>query len=79
MVRPVVKKRLPNDQYLFVNGLAAISSFMAREGITDLGEALGEFLHEAERFHLSKDQTMEDYLKMKAKEKTLRYNTELKE
>ncbi|WP_321276241.1 hypothetical protein [Thiomicrorhabdus indica] len=79
MVRPVVKKRLPNDQYLFVNGLAAISSFMAREGITDLGEALGEFLHEAERFHLSKDQTMENYLQMKAKEKTLRYNTELKE
>ncbi|MBO1928125.1 hypothetical protein J3998_11115 [Thiomicrorhabdus sp. 6S2-11] len=78
-VKPVVKRRLPNDQYLFVNGLAAISSFMAREGISDLGEALGEFLHEAERYHLSKDQTMEDYLKMKAKEKTLRYNTELKE
>lgn len=79
-VKPVVKQRVPDDNYLFVNGLAAISSFMAREGISDLGEALGEFLHEAERYHQTvKDQKMEDYLRSKAKEKTLRYNTELKE
>ncbi|WP_051640642.1 hypothetical protein [Thiomicrorhabdus sp. Milos-T2] len=79
-VKVVTKRRLPNDQFLFVNGLAAISSFMAREGITDLGEALGEFLHQAEDYHLTvKDKPIEDYLKGKAKEKTLRYNTELKE
>lgn len=79
-VKVVTKKRLPNDQYLFVNGIAAISSFMAREGISDLGEALGEFLHQAEDFHLgAKDKPMAEYLVEKAKEKTLRYNTELKE
>jgi len=77
-VKPVRKERLPHDQYLFVNGLAAISSFMAREGISDLGEALGEFLHEAERYHLSRNQRMEDYLQTKALEKSLRYNTQLK-
>lgn len=53
---------------------------MAREGIEDLGEALGEFIHQAEEYHLvAKDQTMEQYLQGKAKEKSLRYNTELKE
>lgn len=79
-VKKVKKERLPNDQYLFVNGLAAISSFMAKEGITDLGEALGEYLHHAERYHLNnKDEPMAEYLAKKAKEKTLRYNTKLKE
>jgi len=79
-IKKVKKERLPNDQYLFVNGLAAISSFMAKEGITDLGEALGEYLHNAERYHLNnKDEPMAEYLAKKAKEKTLRYNTELKE
>lgn len=80
IIRTVSKDRKPKDDYLFIHGIAAISSFMAREGITDLGEALGEFLHQAEDYHLAvKDKPMADYLKGKAKEKTLRYNTELKE
>jgi len=79
-VKVVTKQRIPQDQYLFINGLAGISSFMAREGISDLGEALGEFLHHAERFHLSdKNKPMAEYLAEKAKEKTLRYNTKIKE
>jgi len=79
-IKVVNKQRIPNDKYLFVNGLAGISSFMAREGIEDLGEALGEFIHQAEEYHLvAKDQTMEQYLQGKAQEKSLRYNTELKE
>ena len=50
------KERLPHDEALFVNGLGAITSFMAREGITDLGEGFGEFLAHAERFHDQKGQ-----------------------
>ena len=44
-------ERLPADEALFVNGLGGITSFMAREGITDLGEGFGEFLVQADRFH----------------------------
>lgn len=78
-VKVVSKKRVPDDRYLFLNGIAAFSSFMAREGITDLSEALGEFLHQAEEFHMASNTNMETYLIEKAKEKSLRYNTELKE
>lgn len=79
-VRKVTKKRIPNDQILFVNGISAISSFMAREGISDLGEALGEFLHRAEMHHsANKDLSMAEYLFKKALEKSKRYNTIVKE
>lgn len=79
-IKKVKKERLPNDQYLYVNGLAAFSSFMAREGITDFSEAFGEYIHHAEHYHLdNKDETIQEYLVKKAKEKSLRYNTELKE
>lgn len=79
-VKVVTKKRIPNDKYLFLNGISAISSFMAREGINNLGEALGEFLHQAEDFHMAyHDQNMETYLIGKAKEKSLRYNTKIEE
>lgn len=79
-LKRVSKQRIPKDSYLYVNGIAAFSSFMAREGINDLGEALGEFLNRAKEYHLTaKGQSMEDYLLSKAKEKTLRYNTRLEE
>mgnify|MGYP000432233338 CR=1 FL=1 len=79
-VRKVTKKRIPNDQFLFVNGISAISSFMARESISDLGEALGEFLHRAELHHsATKDISMAEYLLKKAFEKSKRYNTNLKD
>lgn len=79
-IKKVKKERLPNDHYLYVNGLAAFSSFMAREGITDFDEASRAYFYRAKRYHLNtKDESMADYLVKKAKEKTLRYNTELKE
>lgn len=43
--------RLPSDASLFINGLAGMTSFMAREGIDDLGEGIGAFLHQAKEFH----------------------------
>lgn len=47
----VRKERVPSDHSLFVNGLGSITSFMAREGITDLGEGFGEFLARAHQYH----------------------------
>jgi hypothetical protein len=68
--------RPPSDEYLFLNGMGPISSFMAREGITDFGEAIGEFFHQAEAFHRSKDESgMRGYLHRKASLKGKRFNT----
>lgn len=41
-------ERVPSDESLFVNGLSGLTSFMARHGMTDLGEGFGEFLAHAE-------------------------------
>lgn len=79
-IRRVRKERIPEDDYLFINGLGPISSFMAREGISDIGEAFGEFIHRARLFHeQNRDGDIEEYLKKKAFEKTKRYNTTMKE
>lgn len=43
--------RLPEDERLFVHGLGGITSFMAREGIADISEGIGEYLHQAKDFH----------------------------
>ena len=43
--------RIPSDDRLFVNGfLGSLSSFMAREGITDVGEGVGEFLAQGKHY-----------------------------
>ena len=68
--------RPPSDEHLFLNGLGPLSSFMAREGITDIGEAIGEFFHQAEAFHRGKDAAgMRGYLYRKASLKGKRFNT----
>ncbi|MCU7837626.1 MAG: replication initiation factor [gamma proteobacterium symbiont of Taylorina sp.] len=74
-LKRVSKKRLPSDQYLFINGLAVFSSFMAREGITDVSEAIMEYLHEAKNYHATyRDDDLKTYLITKAKEKSKRFN-----
>ena len=68
--------RPPSDASLFLNGLGALSSFMAREGITDLGEAIGAYFHQATAFHRGKDAGgLEGYLFRKASVKGKRFNT----
>jgi len=42
--------RLPDDERLFVHGLGGLTSFMAREGIEDFGEGVGEYFHQAKIF-----------------------------
>lgn len=43
--------RIPSDETLFVNGLGPITSFMAREGITELKEGFRQFLAGATDHH----------------------------
>jgi hypothetical protein len=73
------KTRLPSDDALFVNGLGSITSFMAREGITDLGEGFGEYLHRAHQYHDRKGQhhgkQFRDYVDSKVLNKAKKYNT----
>lgn len=79
-IQRVRKERLPEDDFLFINSLGFISSFMAREGITDMVEAISQFYHQADRYFQGyHDTSMENYLREKSNEKTKRYNTLRKE
>jgi len=72
-------ERIPSDDSLFVNGLGSLTSFMAREGITDLGEGFGEYLARAHRYHNSKDggkdSGFKEYIAAKVASKGRKYNT----
>lgn len=71
--------RVPEDERLFIHGLGGITSFMAREGIADLGEGIGEFLHQAKDFHDKRANLqgagMDAYVTKKVKSKNRRFNS----
>jgi len=71
--------RLPEDERLFVHGLGGITSFMASRGIEDIGEGIGEYLHQAKEYHIRrsgfKHDGMERYVGRKVKSKNRRFNT----
>ncbi|NNM80577.1 MAG: hypothetical protein HKM01_09020 [Gallionella sp.] len=73
--------RLPEDERLFVHGLGAITSFMASRGIEDIGEGIGEYVHQAKAYHVTrsgfKPDGMERYVGRKVKAKNRLYNTVL--
>lgn len=73
------KERLPSDESLFINGLGGITSFMAKMGITDLGEGFGEFLAHAHKYHNQRDKTQINafihYIADKVAQKGRKYNT----
>jgi hypothetical protein len=75
------KSRCPSDDQLFRNGISGLSSFMAREGITDLGEGMGEFLQALEAYHDNPMRQFPDslrsYVSRKTKAKARRYNVRL--
>ena len=64
---------------LFVHGLGGITSFMASRGIEDIGEGIGEYLHQAKVYHVTrsgfKHDGIERYVGRKVKAKNRRYNT----
>ena len=71
--------RPPTDESLFVNGLGGITSFMAREGITDLGEGFGEYLDHARQYHNRQERFTGNffgaYIDLKVKQKGRKFNT----
>jgi hypothetical protein len=73
------KTRPPSDKSLFVNGLGALTSYMAREGITDVDEGYRRFLGDAHEYHRLQSQrtgkTLSTYAREKVQGKARRFNT----
>ena len=68
--------RIPGDATLFERGLWALSSYMAREGITDLEEGQRRYMADAAAHHLERRRKpLEEYLLTKVALKGRRYNT----
>ena len=56
------KHSVPSDRFLFVNGLSPITSFMAREGITNFDSGLSGFGRAARHYHDERSfETGEDF------------------
>jgi hypothetical protein len=77
----VTKDRAPTDDLIFKNGLWGLSSFMAREGITDIGEGLGEFLNALSRYFdkIPASGGLPGYVERKVRAKARRYNTKVRD
>ncbi len=77
----VPRARLPSDDQLFRNGISGLSSFMAREGIIDLGEGMGQYLHALEAYHDNPmrqfPERLQTYIGRKTRAKARRYNVRL--
>ena len=74
------KTRPPSEQHLFINGIGAITSFMALKGITGFDEGMAEFQRAAHDYHLrvrfpKTEKTLGIYAREKAAEKGRRFNT----
>jgi len=72
------KSRAPTDNIIFKAGLWGLTSFMAREGITELDEGIAEFLHGLEAYFDASDESLphlREYLALKSRAKARRYNT----
>jgi hypothetical protein len=77
----VTRARIPSDQTLFRQGLAGLTSFMAREGISEIGEGLRSFMYAAQAYHTGSapewqgDERLQDYIARKVTAKFRRFNT----
>lgn len=73
---PVLLNRPPSDEVLFERGLWPLSSYMAREVITDPREAYERYLIDADKHHLAhKGKPLNEYLLSKIALKGRKYNT----
>jgi hypothetical protein len=66
---PIRDTTAPSDRYLFERGLASITSFMARENISDISIAAPEFIRQARIHHASREEFTCSNLDLYAKEK----------
>lgn len=80
----VRRARIPSDVTLFRQGLAGVTSFMAREGITDFAKGVSAFLHAAAAYHAEParnepegqgDERLQRYVHRKVNAKFRRFNT----
>ena len=75
---PARAERIPSRRFLFVNGLAPVSSFMACLNLTDPEEAFREFFKEAKGYHDARQFTegvdFRGYMLEKAALKARQYN-----
>jgi hypothetical protein len=79
MPQPTLKRirssGLPRDEQIFTSFPSYIASLMAREGITDWGEGLGEALRQADKFHRVRGRSLARYVQRKVKAKGRLYST----
>lgn len=74
--RPVLQTMLPGDEALFVRGLWPLTSYMAREGLTDYGDAMAAYLRHAEDyFRREKLIELQEYIFGKVLQKGRLYNS----
>lgn len=77
--RQFSEQRVPSDQRLFDYGFSAISSFMAREGITDLLEGVEAYyrglLHHLNNRAMNAGASFDDYLEERIAVKAKRFNS----
>lgn len=66
---------LPRDEQIFTAFPGYIGSLMAREGITDWSEGLGEALRQADKFHRLNGGSLARYVERKAKAKGRLFST----
>jgi len=75
----ITKARVPTDHRLFFHGLGSITSFMAKNQITDFNIGVQEFHNAAKKYHAEisnqNHHTIFDYVENKVKEKGRRFNT----
>ena len=73
------KTRPPSERSMFVNGIGAITSFMALAGISDFDEGLHLFGSAVHAYHRKESQrtgkTLSTYAREKIDEKSRRFNT----
>jgi hypothetical protein len=74
----VRKERFPSEEFLFVNGLGAITSFMAQEGISSLAVAINEYIQHASVYHRGRpksNNSLGHYVHRKVSEKRRKFNS----
>lgn len=78
--RPPPEPSGPTDRHLFLNGVGSISSFMAREKITDVDQGIRDFYEKARYYHLDRAEKFGDfdfdgYILDKVAQKARRYSS----
>ncbi|MBD2859959.1 replication initiation factor [Spongiibacter sp. KMU-158] len=73
----VKTEREPQKHQLFVNGLGALSSYMAMTGVVDVDTGVQRFIRDARRYHVTRkgyERALDDHLLEKINEKAKRFN-----